>query len=135
MALLDHLGITVTDFARGTAQFHAVLLALGYARGYEDDHSVSWNRDDETEMIVFAPRDDDPAPHEHGRAGWQHLAFAVDSRAEVERLHAVAVDAGWTPVREPKIYERFSDRYYASFVEDASGIRIEFMHNPPREQA
>jgi len=27
----------------------------------------------------------------------------------------------------------FSDRYYASFVEDDSGIRIEFMHNPHSE--
>ncbi|MFC5433625.1 hypothetical protein [Microbacterium suwonense] len=26
-------------------------------------------------------------------------------------------------------------RYCASFVEDASGIRREFVHNPPRETA
>jgi hypothetical protein len=38
-------------------------------------------------------------------------------------------------VRNPKIYQRFSSRYYASFVEDDSGIRIEFMHNPPRESS
>lgn len=35
-------------------------------------------------------------------------------------------------MREPKIYERFSENYYASFVEEDSGIRVEFMHNPPR---
>lgn len=40
---------------------------------------------------------------------------------------------GWTVVREPKLYPRFNDRYYASFVEDDSGIRVEFVHNPPRE--
>ena len=45
------------------------------------------------------------------------------------------MDAGWTAVRDPKLYPRFSERYYASFVEDDSGIRIEFMHNPPREAA
>ena len=45
----------------------------------------------------------------------------------------IAVGAGWTPVRDPKTYPRFTDRYYASFVEDANGIRIEFMHNPPRD--
>jgi hypothetical protein len=33
----------------------------------------------------------------------------------------------------PKEYPRLSDRYYAPFVEDDNGIRIEFMHNPPRE--
>ncbi len=38
-------------------------------------------------------------------------------------------------VRDPKVYHRFSDRYYASFVEDDNGIRFEFMFNPPREDA
>nr|WP_315266302.1 VOC family protein [Microbacterium lemovicicum] len=65
--------------------------------------------------------------------GWQHLAFAMGSREEVDRLHAVAIEAGWTSVREPKPYPRFSDRYYASFVEDDNGVRIEFMYNPPQE--
>lgn len=133
MALLDHLGVTVTDLERGRAQFDPVLKALGYRTGTEDEGGVSWHCGDETEIIIYAPRGDHTAPHVHGQAGWQHLAFAVDSPAEVDRLHRVAVDAGWTAVREPKIYPRFNDRYYASFVEDASGIRIEFMHNPPRD--
>lgn len=59
--------------------------------------------------------------------------FSVSTRDEVDRLHAVARDAGWSAVREPKEYPRYTERYYASFVEDADGIRIEFMHNPPRE--
>jgi catechol 2,3-dioxygenase-like lactoylglutathione lyase family enzyme len=133
MPLLDHLGITVADLERGRAQFDPVLSALGFSSGYGDDHSLSWNKDGETELILMAPRDDAPEPHRHGRVGWQHLAFAVGSRDEVERLHAVAVAAGWTPVREPKEYPRFTERYYASFVEDDGGIRIEFMHNPPRD--
>ena len=41
--------------------------------------------------------------------------------------------AGWTAVREPMLYPRFNDRYYASFVEDDNGIRFEFMYNPPRD--
>lgn len=133
MPVLDHLGVTVTDLARGIAQFDAVLTALGFEFEGQLDQSAAWYKDDETEIIVFAPRDaDDAEPHVHGRVGWQHLAFAVESREEVDRLHAIATDAGWTAVRDPKLYPRFSDRYYASFVEDDSGIRIEFMHNPPR---
>lgn len=133
MALVDHLGITVNDIARGREQFHPVLTALGYELGVEAEGGFSWHHGDDTEIIVFAPREADSGPHVHGRVGWQHLAFAVDSREDVDRLHAVAVDAGWSVVREPKIYERFSDTYYASFVEEDNGIRIEFMHNPPRD--
>lgn len=134
MALLDHLGISVLDIARARDQFHPVLTALGYSVGSEAEHGISWDNGDETEFIIFQIRDDAEAvPHRHGEAGWQHLAFAVDSREEVDRLHRIAMDAGWTAVRDPKIYTRFSDRYYASFVEDESGIRLEFVHNPPRE--
>ncbi|WP_223172728.1 VOC family protein [Microbacterium sp. NIBRBAC000506063] len=109
-----------------------MLKALGYRR--EDaDQAVAWHVGDESELILFPAREEGTGPHRHGRVGWQHLAFAVDSRAEVDRLHAIALDAGWTAVREPKEYPRFTERYYASFVEDDNGIRIEFMHNPPRD--
>lgn len=134
MALLDHLGISVLDVDRARAQFHPVLTALGYSVGVEAEHGISWDNGDETEFIIFQIRDDAEAvPHRHGETGWQHLAFAVGSRDEVDRMHAIAMDAGWTAVREPKVYPRFNENYYASFVEDDSGIRLEFVHNPPRE--
>jgi catechol 2,3-dioxygenase-like lactoylglutathione lyase family enzyme len=132
MPVFDHLGITVADLDRGIAQFDPIMQALGFERT-DADGSVSWYRDGDVELILFPARGDEPTPHEHGRVGWQHLAFAVDSRAEVDRLHRIALDAGWSAVRDPKLYPRFNDRYYASFVEDDGGIRIEFMHNPPKE--
>ncbi|WP_261165431.1 VOC family protein [Microbacterium sp. Marseille-Q6965] len=132
MPLFDHLGITVDDLPRATAQWDPVLTALGLERT-DGDGAVAWYKDGETELILYAPREDGTGPHRHGRVGWQHLAFAVDSREEVERLHGIALEAGWTVVRDPKPYPRFSPRYYASFLEDDCGIRIEFMHNPPRE--
>lgn len=132
MPVFDHLGITVENLSRGIAQFDPVMQALGFDRT-DADNSVAWYREDETELILFPARESGTGPHEHGRVGWQHLAFAVDSRAEVDRLHAIALDAGWEAVCDPKVFSRFSERYYASFVEDDSGIRIEFMHNPPPE--
>ena len=131
MAVFDHLGITIDDLARSTAQFDPVMQALGFTR-HDADASVSWQLD-ELELILFPAREAGTGPHRHGRVGWQHLAFAVDSPAEVDHLHSVALGAGWSAVREPKKYPRFTDRYYASFVEDDNGIRLEFMYNPPRE--
>lgn len=130
MSLFDHLGITVDDLPRSIAQFDPVMQALGCTR-QDAAESVSWYRGEE-ELILFPAREAHGEPHRHGRIGWQHLAFAVDSRAEVDRLHDVALGAGWTAVRDPKLYPRFNERYYASFVENDDGIRIEFMFNPPR---
>ncbi len=131
MTVFDHLGISVDDLTRATAQFHPVLDALGFTK-HPADGSVSWYRDGETELILYPAREPGTGPHTHGRVGWQHLSFAVDSTAEVDRLHGVALGAGWSVVREPKMYPRFNERYYASFVEDDNGIRFEFMYNPPR---
>ncbi|UOE44054.1 VOC family protein [Agromyces larvae] len=131
MPLFDHLGLSVEDLSRSIAQFDPVMQALGCTRA-DADGSVAWYKGEE-ELILFPARESGSGPHRHGRVGWQHLAFPVESRAEVDRLHAIAVDAGWTAVREPKLYPRFNERYYASFVEDDNGIRFEFMHNPPRE--
>lgn len=134
MPLLDHLGLTVGDLDRAFAQWNPVLTALGcVSDGSELEGGMAWSREDETELILYRAQDPGAEPHRHGRIGWQHLAFALDSRAEVERLHAIALGAGWTSVRDPKAFTRFSDRYYAAFVEDENGIRLEFVHNPPRE--
>jgi len=134
MPLFDHLGITVDDLDRAAEQFDPVFAALGLEREPgEAEGGIAWYKAGETEIILYRAREDGTAPHRHGRVGWQHLAFAVDSREEVDRLHRVAVAAGWTVVRDPKVYPRFSPSYYASFVEEDNGIRIEFMHNPPRD--
>ncbi|RXZ51547.1 VOC family protein [Agromyces binzhouensis] len=133
MALFDHVSISVEDLSRSLAQFDPVMTALGCTR-LDADNGVSWYRGRE-ELVLLPARERGTGPHRHGRVGWQHLAFAVDSRDEVDRLHAIAMDAGWTAVRDPKPYPRFNDRYYASFVEDDNGIRFEFMHNPPQDEA
>ena len=105
MAIVDHLGTTVHDLARSTAQFDAVLGTLGFVRT-DAEGSVAWWVEGEPEIILFPSREPGDGPHVHGRVGWQ-------------------------VVREPKPYPRFNERYYASFVEDASGIRLEFMFTPP----
>lgn len=133
MRLFDHIGISVDDLPRAIAQFDPVMTALGCTR-QDADNGVSWYRG-EDELILLPTREPGSGPHRHGRVGWQHLAFPVDSRAEVDRLHAIAMDAGWTAVSGPKAFTRFNDRYYAAFVEDDNGIRIEFMFNPPRTTA
>ena len=91
--IVDHLGITVDDLPRASAQFGAVLGALGFARS-DGDGAVFWWRAGEPELILYGPRE--RGHHVHGRVGWQHLALEVGSRVEVDRIHGVAVAAGWT---------------------------------------
>ncbi len=128
MATFDHLGITVADVPRASAQLNPVFEALGYVRAHDADDHAYWRKPDEPEILLYPAREE--GMHRHGRVGWQHLAYDVGSREEVDRLHDIAIAAGWTEVRGPKEYPRYTERYYAAFVEDDNGIRLEFMHNP-----
>lgn len=130
MATFDHMGISVESVPAASAQFNPVFEALGYTRAHDAEDLAYWRKADEPEILLYPARENAVGPHEHGRVGWQHLAYAVDSREEVDRLHDIALASGWVEVRGPKEYPRFSERYYAAFVEDANGIRLEFMHNP-----
>ncbi|MFT3797402.1 VOC family protein [Microbacterium sp.] len=127
MPRIHHLGVTVADLTAAAAQFDPVLTALGYTR-HDDETCITWWAGEAPGILLYAAREQGTGPHVHGRVGWQHLGFEVASRDEVERLHRIATDAGWTAVREPAEYPRFTATYYASFVEDANGIRIEFLH-------
>lgn len=99
MPVFDHLGITVASLDRGIAQFDPIMAALGFAGG-SNDNCAWWSREGETELIMYPAREVSE-PHVHGRVGWQHLGFAADSRADVERMHELALNAGWSEVRAP----------------------------------
>lgn len=129
MARIDHLGITVDHVPSASAQFDPVLAALGYRRTHDAEDLAFWTGV-VPEILLYPAREEGSAPHRHGRVGWQHLAYRVESRAEVDRIHRVALSAGWSTVREPKEYPRFTPEYYASFVEDDNGIRLEVFHDP-----
>jgi lactoylglutathione lyase len=64
------------------------------------------------------------APRDRSRqdAGWIHVAFAVGSRADVDRLTAELAAAGVPVVDGPR---ETGDGYYESVVLDPDGNRIE----------
>ena len=71
MATFDHLGITVDDVPRASAQFHPVFEALGYTRAHDAPDHAYWRRTDEPEILLYPAREGDTGPHVHGRVGWQ----------------------------------------------------------------
>ena len=134
MAVVDHLAVTVDDIDRAVAQLHPVMQALGYTRHHSGQESW-WRGEGLVEILLYPAREAGTGPHAHGRVGWQHLAYGVATRSEVDELHAIAVANGFTVVGAPKVYPRFSPRYYAAFVETVDGIRLEFVFNPPPDAA
>jgi glyoxylase I family protein len=57
--------------------------------------------------------------------GLHHVAFAVDSRADVDAAHAAAVAAGAEVLHGPRVFAEYRADYYATFFLDPDGFRIE----------
>jgi catechol 2,3-dioxygenase-like lactoylglutathione lyase family enzyme len=57
--------------------------------------------------------------------GLHHIAFGVDERADVDRAHAAAVDAGAEILHAPRPFPQYHPDYYATFFLDPDGFRVE----------
>jgi glyoxylase I family protein len=57
--------------------------------------------------------------------GLHHLAFAVESREDVDQAHSAAVAAGAEILHAPRLWPEYHARYYAAFFLDPDGFRIE----------
>jgi catechol 2,3-dioxygenase-like lactoylglutathione lyase family enzyme len=57
--------------------------------------------------------------------GLHHLAFAVESREEVDGVHRRAADAGAEILHAPRSWPQYHPEYYATFFLDPDGFRLE----------
>ena len=58
-----------------------------------------------------------------------HIAFAADSRAEVDAFYAAALAAGGRDNGPPGLRPEYSDTYYGAFVLDPDGYNVEAVHH------
>jgi catechol 2,3-dioxygenase-like lactoylglutathione lyase family enzyme len=67
---------------------------------------------EEQDFLLYAP-------------GLHHLAFAVESRDDVDRVHEQVVDAGGEVLHAPRAWPQYHPEYYATFFLDPDAFRIE----------
>lgn len=118
--MLHHLSLGVRDLHAAGRFYDAVLAALGYRRVFEDDTAIGYGLVDDQDVLCLKLRDDATAPG----PGF-HLAFAAQSPAQVDAFHAAAMATGGRDNGPAGLRPDYGDTYYASFVVDPDGHRIE----------
>ncbi|HDS0950418.1 TPA: VOC family protein [Stenotrophomonas maltophilia] len=118
--MLHHLSLGVRDLHAAGRFYDAVLAALGYRRVFEDDTAIGYGLVDDEDVLCLKLRDDATAPG----PGF-HLAFAAQSPAQVDAFHAAAMATGGRDNGPAGLRPDYGDTYYASFVVDPDGHRIE----------
>jgi catechol 2,3-dioxygenase-like lactoylglutathione lyase family enzyme len=125
--MIAHISIGVSDIDRSKNFYDAALEPLGYrcvraARtatgyGYGAETIAFWV------MLAAHPI----APDE--KSGL-HVCFAAPSAAAVEAFHAAALRSGGRDNGRPGLRPTYAPDYYAAFVIDPDGYRIEAYFGP-----
>jgi len=118
--MFDHVSIGVRDLARTKVFYDAALSPLGYSRLYESDGGLGYGAASVAFWIetVSSPVPVDP------KSGL-HFCFSASTRASVDAFHAAALKAGGTDNGAPGLRKAYGPKYYAAFVIDPDGYRIE----------
>jgi catechol 2,3-dioxygenase-like lactoylglutathione lyase family enzyme len=118
--MFDHISIGVRDVARTKRFYDAALTPLGYGCLSEGKDSLGYGA---KEVGLWISASDKPVPAD--KDSGLHFCFAAPTRASVDAFHAKALAAGGTSNGEPGLRESYGPNYYAAFVVDPDGYRIE----------
>jgi catechol 2,3-dioxygenase-like lactoylglutathione lyase family enzyme len=119
--MLHHVSFGVTDLERSAAFYDAALSALGYTRVWDDDTAVGYGLPGGGDKLALKLR---PGAAVAPGEGF-HLAFSAPSRDAVARFHEAALRHGGRDNGAPGLRPDYGDHYFAAFVVDPDGHRIE----------
>jgi catechol 2,3-dioxygenase-like lactoylglutathione lyase family enzyme len=118
--MLDHVSIGVRDLSRTKRFYDAALGSLGYSCLSEGDASLGYGREAVAFWISAAER-----PIQADEKSGLHFCFTAPTRQSVDAFHAAALSAGGRDHGEPGVRADYDANYYAAFVIDPDGYRIE----------
>jgi len=123
--MIDHVSVGVADLERAARFYEATLAALGLTRLVTRPATVGFGKTYPEFWINLRSRMA-KIPHESGT----HICLRARATAEVDAFHAAAVSSGGTSDGAPGLRPHDRVKYYAAFVRDPDGNRIEAVTFP-----
>ncbi len=118
--MIDHVSIGVRDLDVSARFYETVLGTLGFARLETRPDTVGFGKK-YTEFWITQRRDRRQAAAESG----SHVCLRARSPEIVDAFHAAALQAGGSSDGAPGLRPRHGEGYYAAFIRDLDGNRIE----------
>ena len=129
MGSLDHVTLTVGDYARSRAFYEKALAPLGIAKIMEFGQACGFGREGKPDFWIGAgPASFQKAEHLRIITP-THIAFVARDRGEVEAFYAAALAAGGKDFGPPGIRAHYHPNYYGAFVLDPDGHDIEAVYH------
>jgi catechol 2,3-dioxygenase-like lactoylglutathione lyase family enzyme len=118
--MIDHVSVAVRDLDRASRFYQTVLGAIGYERLEARPHTVGFGKKYPEFWVNLRPTMAAVASDSGA-----HVGLRVRTRELVDAFHAAAVAAGGTSDGAPGLRPQHGEGYYAAFIRDPDGNRIE----------
>jgi catechol 2,3-dioxygenase-like lactoylglutathione lyase family enzyme len=125
--MIDHIGFSVSDYARAKAFYEKTLAPLGYGLMMEVAQETGqpaggFGRDGKPDFWIGGEgRLERPV----------HVAFAASDRPAVDAFYRAGMAAGGKDNGAPGLRPHYHPNYYAAFVLDPDGHNIEAVCHAP----
>ena len=119
--ILDHLTLHVADYEASKAFYLRALAPLSIGIVVEFGTVAGFGRDGKGELWLAGGSAQPP----------MHIAFAAETRAEVDAFHTAALAAGARDNGAPGIRTIYHPNYYGAFVIAPEGHNIEAVCHRP----
>ena len=118
--MIDHVSVAVSDVARSAAFYDAILRPLGHGRLVEQADTVGFGKR-YPEFWINLRSSFDPDAEYSGA----HVCLRAPDEAAVKAFYEAAMAHGGQDDGAPGLRSIYAPNYYAAFVIDPDGNRIE----------
>lgn len=125
--MLHHASLPVSDLNASTALYDAALGALGYRRVVSVEAAVGYGIADGQDKLLLVRN-----PQARSAGEGSHLAFEAASQDAVAGFHRAALAHGAKDNGSPGLRSQYGPSYYAAFVIDLDGHRLEAVYKASR---
>jgi catechol 2,3-dioxygenase-like lactoylglutathione lyase family enzyme len=122
---VDHLVLSVGDFARSKEFYGRLLGFLGFKLKHDYADMAGWSNGKTLLWIAAADAQGRKRKYRKGDIGFHHYAFELASRKAVDELGAFLESNGMTVLDPPGEY--YGRDYYAVYFADPDGMKLEGM--------
>jgi catechol 2,3-dioxygenase-like lactoylglutathione lyase family enzyme len=123
--MLHHVSLPVSDLQASRTLYDAALSELGYQCVFHLETAAGYGIEPGKDKLCLKLTAGASAA---GRGF--HLAFTAPSVAAVDRFHGAALAAGATDNGPPGLRPQYGPDYYAAFIIDPDGHRLEAVFKP-----
>lgn len=121
MGWIEHVGLNVPAVDAALEYYDEFMPLVGYTRYFPTGYvPTDWKGS----QIFIYPAVEHGA-HSRLRSGLSHIAFLVESRDEVDRVHDWAVGRGHEILHAPREFPEYGEHCYATFFLDMHDFMLE----------